>query len=114
MLINGYDYHFTYTVGAFCDIYDLHLEPAKTLPEQCKVISQMAVVMSKAYEDKKALEEEGYQPRYLTLKEVRALSVNEVVDMLTPEVDGAVADGKYRTVEAEPVKNPKGAEGGRQ
>lgn len=110
MQINGYDYHFAYTVGAFCDIADLHLEPAKTFPEQCKTICQMAVVMSKAYEDKKALEEDGYKPRYLTTKEVRALSVNEVADVLTPEIDTAVADGKYRTVEAEPVKNQKGAD----
>lgn len=108
MQINGYDFHFAYTVGAFCDIADLHLEPAKTLPGQCKTICQMAVVMSKAYEDKKTLEDDGYTPRYLTMKEVRALSVNEVADMLTPEVDQAVADGKYRTVEAEPVKNQKG------
>lgn len=107
MLINGYDFHFAYTTGAYCDIFDLHLAPAKTAAEQCKVISQMAVIMSKAYEDRKKVADPSYVPRYLTLAEVRSLSIQEVVDVLTPEVDGAVAEGKYRTVESEP-KNAKG------
>lgn len=108
MLINGYDYHFAYTTGAYCDIYDLHLTPPKTMPEQCKVIAQMAVIMSKAYEDRKKVEDPSYEPRYLTLAEVRTLSVQETVDILVPEVDGAVAEGKYRTVESEPLKNAEG------
>ncbi len=108
MLINGYDYHFAYTTGAYCDIYDLHLAPVKTMPEQCKVITQMAVIMSKAYEDRKKVEDPSYKPRYLTMAEVRSLSIQDTIDKLVPEVDGAVAEGKYRSVESEPVKNAEG------
>jgi hypothetical protein len=109
MNINGYDYHFAYTVGAFCDISDLHLERPKTMAEQCKVITQMAVIMSKAYEDMQKLEDPAHEVRYLTLQELRALSVNRIMDELTPEVDSAVKAGAYRTVEAQPEKKATGA-----
>lgn len=109
MKIGEYDYHFIYTVGAFCDIADLHLAPPKTVPEQCKTVIQMAVIMSKAYEDKQKLNDPSYEPHYLTLAMARALSVKEVIEELTPEVDGAVKEGSYRTVEAQATKKKTGA-----
>ena len=105
MTINGYDYHFAYTVGAFCAIADLNLPKPKTLADQCKVVTQMAVIMSKSYEDKKQVEDPSYQVRYLTRKEVDSLSIDEVIHHLAPEVDDAVKEGTHRTVEAEPSKN---------
>lgn len=108
MLIDGYDYHFAYTVGAYCDIADLHLSPAKTLAGECRVITQMAAIMSKAYEDRKRLEDPDHTPRYLTLERLRALSINDIVDQLTPEVNEAVKAGSYVSVEAKP-KNAEGA-----
>lgn len=105
MIINGYDYHFAYTVGAFCTIADMKLPIVKTVVDQCKVITQMAIVMSKAYEDKAHLEDSGYKVRYLTREEVSALSIEEVIEKLTPEVDEAVAKGKYRQIKAKYEKN---------
>lgn len=105
MKIKDYDYHFAYTVGAYCDIADLHFAPPKTRPEQCKIIMNMAVIMSKAYEDRKALEDSKYKVKYLTMPMLRALSVTEIIDTLAPEVNGAVAEGAYRSVEAEAPKN---------
>ena len=105
MVINGYDYHFAYTVGAFCAIADLKLPVPKIMADQCKIIMQMAVIMSKAYEDKQKVEDPSYKVRYLTREEVSALTVNEVINQLSPEVDAAVKIGKYRTVEAETLKN---------
>ena len=105
MIINGQEYHFAYTVGAFCTIADMKLEKPKTMADQCKVVMQMAVVMSKAYEDKKKLYDPAYNRRYLTREEVNALSINEVINQLSPEIDAAVKEGSFRTVEAEPSKN---------
>lgn len=105
MTINGYDFHFAYTVGAFCMIADLNLPKPKNRADQCKVIMQMAVIMSKAYEDKKKVEDPAYKVRYLTREEVNALSIDDVIERLAPEVDDAVKEGKHRTVEAEPSKN---------
>lgn len=105
MTINGYDFHFTYTVGAFCAIADLHLPKPKTRADQCKTIMQMAVIMSKEYEDKKKVEDPSYKVRYLTREEVKALSIGDVEERLAPEVDDAVKEGTRRTVEAEPSKN---------
>lgn len=105
MDINGYDFNFAYTVGAYCDIADLKLGKPRTLADQCKIITQMAVIMSKAYEDKQKVADPAYKVRYLTMQEVRALSIDQVVDELSPEVDAAVAIGQRRTVEAEAEKN---------
>lgn len=105
MTINGYDFHFAYTVGAFCTIADLNLPKPKTLADQCKVITQMAVVMSKAYEDKARIEDPSRKVRYLTRDEVNALSIEDVIKILTPEINAAVEEGTSRTVEAEPTKN---------
>ena len=105
MTINGYDYHFAYTVGAFCAIADLGLPAPKTLADQCKIGMQMAVIMSKAYEDKQKVDDPTYVVRYLTREEVQSLSIDEVIHQLLPEVDDAVKEGKHRTVEAEPSKN---------
>lgn len=109
MQINGYDYHFSYTVGAYCAIADLHLTPAKTMAEQCKIITQMAIIMSKAYEDARKVEDPAYVVRYLRPEEVSALSIADVIEVLAPEVDAAVAAGSYRTVEAKEPKNARGA-----
>lgn len=105
MTINGYDYHFAYTVGAFCAIAELNLPKPKTLADQCKVIIQMAPIMSKAWEDKQKVEDPSYKVRYLTREEVNALSIDDVIHRLMPEVDDAVKEGTHRTVEAEPSKN---------
>lgn len=105
MTINGYDFHFAYTVGAFCTIAELNLPKPKSMADQCRVISQMAVIMSKAYEDKKKVEDPSYTVRYLTREEVNALSIDEVIYQLSPEVDDAVKEGTHRTVEAQPSKN---------
>lgn len=105
MIINGYEFHFAYTVGAFCSIAEMDLPKPKTMSEQCKVIMRMAVIMSKAYEDKQKVEDPAYKARYLTREEVSALSIDEVINQLSPEIDDAVKEGAHRTVEAEPVKN---------
>lgn len=110
MLIDGYDYKFAYTVGASCDIDDLKFEKPKTIGEQRKMLAHMAVIMSKAYEDKQELEQPGYERHNLTLKQVRALSIPDFDEILASEVDDAVKIGRVRTVEAAPSKNAKGAE----
>lgn len=105
MTINGYEFHFAYTAGAFCDIAELNLPKPKTLADQCKIIMRMAVIMSKAYEDKQKVDDPTYKVRYLTREEVSALSVDDVIYRLSPEVDEAVKEGTHRSVEAEPTKN---------
>lgn len=107
MQINGHEYRFAYTVGAYCSIADLKLDPPKTLADQCKITRQMAVIMSKEYEDKQRLVDPSYKCRYLTLAEVNAMSIQDVVEGLMPEIDSAVAEGQYRTVE---TKKDKGAD----
>lgn len=105
MIINNREYHFAYTVGAFCAIAEMNLPKPQTMADQCKVIMRMAVVMSKAYEDKQRVEDPSYQVHYLTREEVSALSIDEVINQLSPEIDAAVREGTNRTVEAEPGKN---------
>lgn len=109
MQINGYDYHFAYTVGAYCAIAELKLGKPKTMVEQINVISHMAVLMSKGYEDKRKQEDPSYQVRYLTMEEVNLLSVAELLEGLAPEVNAAVEAGSVRTVEAKEPKNAEGA-----
>lgn len=108
MLINGYDFKFAYTVGAYCSIYNLHLTPPKNLPEQIQEVRSMAVIMSKAYEDKMKLDDPSYKVRYLTREEIDALPIQEVAEKLLPEVYEAMKEGQYRTVEAK-TKKAKGA-----
>ena len=110
MLIDGYDYHFAYTVGAYCDLSDLHIEPPTTRAAQCKVIIQTALLTAKAYEDRQKCLDPSYKVNYLKMEQLRNLSVNDVFDRLAPEVNAAIEEGKYRTVEAEEIKNVKGAE----
>ena len=105
MIINNHEFHFAYTVGAFCTIAEMDLPIPQGLADQCKVITRMAVVMSKAYEDKKRVEDPAYKVRYLTREEVSALSIDEVITQLSPEINEAVTEGTRRTVEAEPGKN---------
>lgn len=105
MIINGHEYHFAYTVGAYCTIADMNFDRPRSKADQCKIIMRMAVIMSKAYEDRKRVEDPSYKVHYLTREEVSALSIEEVVKKLSTEIDEAVRKGKTRTVEAEPGKN---------
>ena len=110
MRLDDYDYKFAYTVGASCDIDDLHLDPPKTAGAQRKVMAHMAVIMSKAYEDKMSVEDPEYKRHApLTLQQVRALDLETFDKVLIPEVDSAVKAGSYQTVETAPSKNAKGA-----
>lgn len=103
MIIRGYDYKFAYTVGAHLDIGDNQI--AKTEPNaNVKQSVANAIIMSKAYEDKCKLENPDHEVKYLTLAEVRAMSLPDL-KILNAEVEEAFKRDAKVTVETE--SNPK-------
>lgn len=107
MVINGYDFKFAYTVGAYLALGDLNIDLSRPAGKS-KYMAQMAVIMSKEYEDKMHLENPEYTPRYLTMAEVRAMKPKDF-PKLSAEVDEAFRVGNEITVETEPAKKNAGA-----
>lgn len=104
MEINGHEYKFLYSVGAFIEIGDLKLLPPKTKSDQCKITLIMAEILSRAYENAKKINETDYKPAYLTRDILNALPIERVVKELMPEIDSAVAEGQYREIQTEETK----------
>ena len=104
MIIEGYDYNFLYSVGAYLAIRGAKFpSTSKDSVDQIKTIMGMAVIMSKEYEDSQKLYNPEYEPHYLRPEQLRALTMREF-DQLSVEVDKAVKDGQIREVEAEEIK----------
>lgn len=109
MVIDGYDYHFLYSVGAFLGFQAAKFPTRpKDATERIKTIFGMAVIMSKEYEDSQKLYDSSYEPHYLRPELIRALTMREF-DQLTQEVDAAIKDGQLREVEAEEIKKKDNA-----
>ena len=104
MIIDGYDYKFLYTVGAYLGIRAAKFaNDSKDPVEQIKTIIGAAVLMSKEYEDSQKLQDPEYETHYLRPERLRALTMREF-DQLTAEVQDAVVAGQVREVEAEEIK----------
>ena len=109
MIIDGYDYHFLYSVGAFLGIRAAKFGGNSKDPvDRIKTIIGMAVLMSKEYEDSQKLQNPEYETHYLRPERLRALTMREF-DQLMAEVDDAVAAGQVREVEAEEIKKKDSA-----
>ena len=108
MVINGYDYKFLYSVGAYLAIQAAKFPPKPTAGEQAKILFSMALIMSKEYEDAQALHNDCYVKHPLTPEVLKALPVKEF-QQLVDEVTAAMADGSERTVEAESSAKKNGA-----
>ena len=103
MIINGYDYKFLYSVGAYLAIQGAKFPQKPTTAEQAKVIFGMALIMSKEYEDAQKLYDPGYETHPLTAEILRSLPFREF-GKLAAEVDAAMAEGMERTVETDESK----------
>ena len=108
MIINGKDRGFFYSVGAHLAIGDLALEKAKK-NGSIRAVVQSAVIMNKAFEDRKALEDPDYKPEYLTLAEVELLPLHKMRE-LSAETDAAMRAGLEIETETIPKKNTVEAE----
>lgn len=109
MIIDGYDYHFLYSVGAFLGIRAAKFgSNSKDPVDRIKTIIGMAVLMSKEYEDSQKLQNPEYETHYLRPERLRALTMREF-DQLTAEVNDAIAAGQIREVEAEEIKKKDSA-----
>ena len=108
MIIDGYDYKFLYSVGAFLGISALKPPNSNDAADQIKTMMGMAVLMSKEYEDAQKLYNPDYEPHYLRPETLRALTMGDF-KQLTAEVNEAVAAGQVREVEAEEIKKKDSA-----
>lgn len=98
MNIFGKEVHFLFSVGAKIAIGMLdekHSLYARTIAT--------AVIMSEQYENRKALEEPGYEKHPLTFEEAQSLSEEEF-DAMCKEMNEAFEKGGLRSVEAEEDK----------
>lgn len=113
MIIDGYDYKFLYSVGAYLGIHAAKFDSAsKDASDQIKTIMGMAVIMSKEYEDSQKLHAPDYEPHYLRPETLRALTMREF-NQLHNEVQEAILQGQVREVEAEEVKKKDNATEGK-
>lgn len=103
MVINGYDYKFLYSVGAYLAIQAAKFPSKPTASDQAKVLFSMALIMSKEYEDAHALQNDHYVKHPLTPEVLKSLPLKDF-QQLVDEVNAAMADGSERTVEAESAK----------
>lgn len=106
MIINGTEYGFSYTVEAYLIVEGLQWKEAKTSAEQAKRTMQLAVIMSKAHEDRKAFLEPNYEPHYLTSEQVMQLTVGQF-SKLSEEVDEAFKRDTKKEVETVAVRVKK-------
>lgn len=102
MIINGKNYDFAYTVGAYLAINDLNL-PNKTQADKIKTTIHSAVIMSKEFENRMKLDDSDYVEDPLTFDIVRTLEPYRLEELVM-EVDAAVAAGTTLTVETESKK----------
>ena len=106
MLIDGYEYKFLYSVGAFLAFESAKFPKKPSSGEQARIVVSMAAIMSKEYEDAKKLEDPEYRVNYLTVEKIRHMPFKQL-EQLSVEVNDAVIAGSLREVEAEPLKKTK-------
>lgn len=110
MVINGYDYKFAYTVGAYLDIAELKIGVPKTKADDDRLYVYSALAMNKGYEDRLKLDNPDYKPQYLTLNMIRSLDYSRMPE-IRKEVDEAYAKGGLITVKTQPKKTAKKGQG---
>ena len=107
MVIDGYDFKFLYSVGAYLGFQAAKFpQNPKDASERIKTIMGMAVIMSKEYEDSQALYNSNYDPHYLRPEQLRAMTMRDF-NALTEEVNKAIEDGQVREVIAEETNKKK-------
>lgn len=107
MEINGKERGFFYSVGAHLAMGDLALEKAKA-NGSIRAVVHSAVIMNKAFEDRKALDDPEYKPDYLTLEEVNLLPMWRLKE-LSETTEAAIREGMQIETEAEAKKNNEAA-----
>lgn len=107
MLINGKERGFFYSVGAHLAMGDLEMEKAKA-NGRIRAVVHSAVIMNKAFEDRKAMDDPDYKPDYLTLEEVNLLPMYRLKE-LSETTETAIREGMQIEVEAESKKNNEAA-----
>lgn len=103
MKINGKEYGLAYTVGAYLEISDMKMKP-KTALDVNKMYIYIAVIMSKAYEKRKKLEDPDYEENCLTLDIIKSLDY-KFMDYIIKEVDKAFKEGGDISVKIQPKNN---------
>lgn len=98
MEIFGKNVHFLFSVGAKIAIGGL----SGDLSMHMRTIAAM-VIMSEQYENRRALEEPGYEKNPLTFEEAQSLTTDEF-EAMCAEMNKAFEEGGLREVEAEEDK----------
>lgn len=105
MIIAGHDYKFAYTVSAYLALADLEVDQQRNKWLDRHLI-RMALIMSKAYEDRQKLLDPSYEPHYLTQEIIDALSLKDL-QMLEIEVMQTYDAERLVTVPAEDSSEKK-------
>lgn len=78
-----------------------------TQGENVRMDMQVAVIMNRGFEDHKAFEHPGYEPDYLTMEDMKFLTMKQIQE-LEAELLRAVTEDDRTTIEAEEPKPEKG------
>lgn len=103
MQLFGKDVNFFLSTGAKIDMAEL----GEDLGTYSRIL-KTAVILSKEYENRKALDNPGYEKNPLTDEEARCLS-NEEFNQVVEEMNKAFEAGGLRTVETEEDKKKEAA-----
>lgn len=102
MVINGQEYKFAFTIGAYLSMQDLHVD-TKSHMSKIHSVMQMAVIMNSEYEAREVLNNPKHKRKVLTLGMLRALDAYQL-QQLSDEVDEAYLIGNNITVKTEKHK----------
>lgn len=68
------------------------------LVDTIESLMQMAVIMSEAYEQRKAHQEDGYEPNPVTIDELESLDMDEIGELFTAVTEAVTRDRKQEVL----------------
>ena len=77
-----------------------------SLADTIENLMKMAVIMSEAYERRRAFEEEGYAPNPITMAELETLEMDEIGELFTLVTEAIIRDRKQE-IQTKPAKGAK-------
>lgn len=116
MKIRGKDRRFELNVQSYFEIEQIcegqdfanfgKLFEGNTSGQNIQVDMKVACILNKGYEDRKAFEDPEYKPDYLTLEDMKFMSL-ENIQKMEAELLEAVSTGQAVTIETEEPKPEK-------
>ena len=118
MVIRGIERGFELNVQSHAEIEKLcegedfsnfmKLFKGKTQGENVQLDMQIACILNKGFEDHKAFDDPKYSPNYLTMDDMRFMTITDVQKLEQELINAIMADSET-TVHGEPPKPSKGS-----